>query len=273
MPDGRRVRSGMKSRLWRGFVPCLVALPVLSPRYEPAVPGGEGSGGLRRLVASADGKAAADARPAPDCSLEFASGDPLRHVDGIFVVMRLGRECEKSTSRLRWYLNGKQIPVIRTERNRSDVYYVLRLGRIERERVTIEIADATDGNVVATATAPTTVIRAPMATLELPGQGAIDFIPKNREARVSILAGGGNLTPLPVPDAYRVRRDASGTYVQGEPTANGSVSLRFAYRIGSLPAGLADMDLAVLTEPVPRPIRVTTIGLRVGRQERTSARD
>jgi hypothetical protein len=266
-------RIGVGFRLWRSFLPCLAVLPGLGVGSAPPAPG---EGKLRRLVASADAKAATtDAQPpAPDCSLDVASGAPLRHVDSAHVVMRLAAECAKRTDRLRWSANGKDVPVVRTERTRDDVYCVLHLGRIEQERVTIAVAaSAPDEELVATVTAETIVLRAPMATLELPGQGAIDFIPKNREARVSILAGGGNLTLLPVPDAYRVRRDASGTYVQGQAKATGSVSLRFAYRIRSLPAGLANMDLAVVTEPASRPIRATAIGLHGRRQGHKNARE
>jgi hypothetical protein len=219
---------------------------------------------LTVLAAGAAQTAAAgtDAQPAPQCVLSFASGEPLRHAERTHAVMRLGARCEERPNRLRWYANGGELEVVRTEKDRGDLLYVLRLGRVEGERLTIEaVRSGSDRSVAASVTAQTQRVREPLATLELPGQGAIEFIPKNREARVDIVAGGGNLRLLPLPGAYKVRRDANGTYVQGEPAASGDASLRFAYRGGDLPAGLADIDLAILTESVARPIRAATLHL------------
>jgi len=113
--------------------------------------------------------------------------------------------------------------------------------------------------------AETRLAPAPVAALAIPGQGSVDFIPKNREARVILLGGEENLALLPIAGVYHVRRDASGTYVQGEPMANGTVSLRFGFRAKRLPAGLAEVDLAVLHEAIARPLREGNCPLSVAR--------
>jgi hypothetical protein len=197
---------------------------------------------------------------APDaaapCELVVASGEPPRHLDKVYVVMRLSGGCDKSGTRLRWYANHDEVGVARVERLHGDTFYLLRLGRLERERLTITVTRAGPGaGTLATAATETRAAPVPIAALSIPGQGGIEFIPNNREARVILLGEEESLILLPVAGVYRVRRDGAGSYVQGESMASGPVSLRFGVRAKGLPAGLADVDLAIVHEKVVRSIR------------------
>ena len=187
------------------------------------------------FVSKGDGMEAAVTYTVPltRCPLSFASGDPLRYADGARIVMRIGGRCGKDVSRLHWFANGDPVDIVRTEANQDDSFVVLRLGRLESERITLTAArDDPERSIAASASIGTKPAPEPLATLEITGHGAVEFIPKNREALVHITRGAGELAVLPVEGVYRVRRDSAGTHVQGEPMAGGMVSLRFAYRAG-----------------------------------------
>lgn len=227
--------------------------------------------GLYALAVSVLSGAAPDAASKPPdatvrspCELVFASGAPLRKAEETRIVMRLEARCEQPHGRLRWYANGNEIHARRVSANGADAFFLILIGRLESERLTVAVSgDSSGGTIIGTAATGTKALRGPLATLELPGQGAIDFIPMNREARVNVLVEASHLILLPVAGSYKVRRDASGTFVQGVSTADGPVSLRFSYRVQGLPGDLANMDLAVVTEAIARPIRVAPLQLRM----------
>jgi hypothetical protein len=96
--------------------------------------------------------------------------------------------------------------------------------------------------------------------LEIPGHGPINFIPTNREVLWS--AGGvphAHFVPLELPGAYRLRRDGERVFLRGDRNSSGFASLRFGYRRDNLPKGFSDVDLAVLTETVQRPLREASL--------------
>ncbi len=194
------------------------------------------------------------------CPMSFASGEPLRYADGARIVMRIGDRCEKDASRLRWFANGNLVDVVRVEKDEGDSFVVLRVGRLESERLTVTAArDDPDRSAIASTSIDTKAAPEPVVTLELPGHGPIDFVPKNREALVHIVGDAEHLALLPVNGIYKARRDSSGTHIQGEAMAGGMVSLRFAYLAKGLPDALGDVNLAVLTEAVSRAIREASV--------------
>ena len=105
-----------------------------------------------------------------------------------------------------------------------------------------------------------------MATLELPQYGEIEFIPRNRDAVVTIthVGGQGRLVPIGVPGAYLVSRGEDGFHIRGVYGAGGYAALRFAYRIEGLPTSFQDVDFALVTDPVQRPLREASVPLPIG---------
>ena len=207
-----------------------------------------GDGGLRSSVSVR--------LPVVRCPLVIASGHPLRHPDGARVILRVGARCERIANRLRWRANGGAVEVLRVARDRGDTYVVLDVGRIDGDRVSVSAShEEFASGIVAAVVSPTMAAPRPVVTLEIPGQGIVDFIPRNQEALVHLVGDDGHLSLLPVDGLYRVRRDESGTYVQAEPDAEGMVSLRFGYRAFGLPPGLASFNLAVVTEAGARSIQ------------------
>jgi hypothetical protein len=194
--------------------------------------------------------------PVVRCPLAFASGRPFRHPDGARVIVRFGSRCERIANRLRWRANGAAVEVLRVARDRGDTYFVLDVGRIDGDRISVSAShEELAGGVVAAVASPTMAAPRPVVTLEIPGQGIVDFVPRNSEALVHLAGDDGHLRLLPVDGVYRVRRDESGTYVQAESDAEGTVSLQFGYRAFGLPPALADLDLAVVTEAGARTIQ------------------
>jgi len=198
--------------------------------------------------------------PLVRCPMAFASGEPLRDVDGTRVVMRLDARCGKDIGHLRWTANGDPAEVVRVLADQGTSYAVLRVGRVERDHLTITATrDDPDRPVVGSVSIETKPAPHPHATLELPGFGPVDFIPKNREALVHVVGSGKHLVVLPIDGIYNVREDKGGVLVRAEPSAGGTISLRFGYRVPELFGDLAKEDLAVLSEPVTRAIREASV--------------
>ena len=67
-------------------------------------------------------------------------------------------------------------------------------------------------SVLAVVASPTAGLPPLMATLDVPGYGAIEFIPRNRDAIVTVthVGGQGRLVPVGVPGAYVVTREQDG---------------------------------------------------------------
>jgi hypothetical protein len=204
------------------------------------------------------------------CPAAVISGPPLRHADGTRVVVRLDEKCGRDARDLRWTANGEAADVQRVETDRDAVYVQLGLASIEEAQVTIMATrPEPDGSVVAVAHAPARPAPQPRAVLELPGFGKIDFIPTNRSAVIHVAPVGDHarLEPLPIDDVYRVARAAPGAgpvHVRGEPSAGGFVALRFGYRVDTLPEPFASTDLAVLVEPLQRPLREASVPAPLG---------
>src|SRR5262249_34343764 len=153
---------------------------------------------------------------------------------------------------------GDQAEVRKVARTSDGVYVVLHTSRVTAERVTVTAtSSAIDRTTVASATAKTVPLPQPRVKLQLDGYGKIDFVPTNRPARVVVSATGdaGRLVPLPIEGVYSVTPLGDGVALQAEEHAEGFVSLRFAYRLPSLPADLASTDLVVITEHVQRAVR------------------
>ncbi|HEY8927191.1 MAG TPA: hypothetical protein VIU64_22565 [Polyangia bacterium] len=198
--------------------------------------------------------------PLVRCPLAFASNEPLREVDGTRVVMRVDARCGKDLGRLKWSANGDPAEVLRVQSDQGTSYAVLRVGRIERDHLTVTaVRDDPDRPVVGSVSIETKAAPHPRATLELPGYGTVDYIPKNRDALVHIAGSDKRLVVLPIEGIYSVHEDKNGVTIRAEPVAGGTISLRFGYRAPELHGDLAKEDLAVLSEAVTRTIREASV--------------
>jgi hypothetical protein len=199
------------------------------------------------------------------CPMSLVSGEPLRNADELRVVVKLSPACVGDLHRLRWTANGDPLEMLSVESEDDAVLVLLHVGRIASDRISI-VAARDDGSVLAVVAGQTTELPPLMATLELPQYGEIEFIPRNRDAVVTIshVGGQGRLVPISVPGAYLVSRGEDGFHIRGVYGAGGYAALRFAYRIEGLPPSFQDIDFALVTDPVQRPLREASVPLPIG---------
>ncbi len=192
------------------------------------------------------------------CPLRIVSGFPLRYVDDTRVVVQLPSRCGGSARSLRWSANGIPAEVEQIEEGAETVYVVLGVGHVAAQSLSIRASRPDAGASVVGLTNKDTQ-RAPRirTVLALPGYGDIDFIPRNRTARLRLEPPppGVSLVPLPLPGAYTISTDSGIHTVRGIAGAGGFIALRFGYRMRSLPPKLRALDIAVLSDVVQRPIR------------------
>jgi hypothetical protein len=200
------------------------------------------------------------------CPITLVSPPALRDTDDVRVVVRIDARCSANDDSLRWTANGNSVPVIATESVDNFVYMLLDLGRVTSERVTIAaLRGATDAAAIGLVSIATLTPPPLNVALHLVGYGAIDFIPTNRNVRVSVTAPNldGKIVVVPVEGAYDVKVQDGHTELRGA-AQGGFVVLRFALRDESLPGHLAQADLAHFTSFVQRAIRQVNVPAPIG---------
>ncbi|HKP57016.1 MAG TPA: hypothetical protein VJV78_09860 [Polyangiales bacterium] len=199
------------------------------------------------------------------CPMALVSGEPLRNVDELRVLLKLSPECTGDIHRLRFTANGDPTETLMVESEDDAVFVLLHVGRISSDRVSI-VAAREDASVLAVVSSQTSELPPLMATMALPGYGEIDFIPRNRDAIVTIthVGGQGRLVPISVPGAYLVSRGPDGYHIRGVYGAGGYAALRFAYRIEGPPTPFQDVDFAQVTDPLQRPLKEASVPLPIG---------
>ncbi|HVU49238.1 MAG TPA: hypothetical protein VHL80_01050 [Polyangia bacterium] len=205
--------------------------------------------------------------PVVHCGATIVSGAPLRRSESTRIIVRVDGRCAADARELRWTVNGDAARLERVERALGSTFVQLGVGDVEDAQVTVlATRPEPDGSVIATAHVDTRPAPQPRATLEIPGFGRIPFIPTNREAdlRTPSVGEHARLVPLPVEGAYTVSVAGRALRVQGEDSAGGFVSLRFGYRLDTLPAPFAATDLAIVTEAVQRPVREASVPIPLG---------
>jgi hypothetical protein len=201
------------------------------------------------------------------CPMAVASGPVVRGVDSALVVVRLEGRCAEDAHSLRFVEGTRGVEIVSTTPVGSNVFVVLRVGRVTGPDVAITALRTGPAEVpVAIARTATRAPPDTRAFLEVPGLPRLAFIPSNRGAIVHVAPPGTGavLVPLPMDGVYAVERKGQSVLVRGNDFAAGIVTLRFAYRSTELPAELRDLDLAVLEEPVGRPIHEVNVPAPLG---------
>jgi hypothetical protein len=203
--------------------------------------------------------------PVLPCAMSVASGDALRGVDGSRLVVRVDARCAGEAKALRWFSAGRALDVLGTVDAGGAAYLLLGIGRVEGDEAVVT-ASRNDGSIVGQARAHTRPLPAPHATLALDGDDVIDFVPTNRPASIrwAKAQGVGELVPLPIDGVYEMTAHDAATEVQGQRGAGGFVALQFAWRVSSLPGVFATTNLAVVIDPVERPMHEATIAVALG---------
>jgi hypothetical protein len=195
------------------------------------------------------------------CPLALVSGPPLRNVDDLTVLVRSDKSCARDVNHLRWTASGETAEVRRSETIDDGVYALLWVGRVTTDRLTVVASRTDDGSVLAVASEKTLDAPPLRTSLFLPELGEIEFIPKNRDAILSVspFSGTGKVVPLSVPGAYTVTNDKGTFHIRGEHTSGGYTALRFAYRSTIVPKEFAETGFGTLLDPVQRPIREASV--------------
>jgi hypothetical protein len=200
------------------------------------------------------------------CPLAVASGPPLRNADDTHVLLRLDPACGRDADQLTWTANGAPAAVVRAETLDDGTYVLLRIGQVMGDLLTIVASRPEERSVLAVISERTWETPPIRTSLVLPGFGEIEFIPKNRDALLSVpaLPGTGRFVPVSIPGAY-VASTSDGVFrVRGVYSSGGYTALRLAYRLDSVPEQFRDTDFAQLVDPVQRPIREANIPAPIG---------
>jgi len=194
------------------------------------------------------------------CPLSVVSGPPVRESDESQILVKMDPRC-RGTARLRWLAGMDPAEVVREVHGVDADYVLLRTGQLAAGNLTLTVSRADSlAAVIGSVITPTVPPPRPQSTLEIPGGGPINFIPTNREALWSV-AGvpHARLVPLDLPGVYTLRTDKGATFLRGDKNGGGFVSLRYGFRRLDLPKEFADVNLAILTESVQRPLREASV--------------
>jgi hypothetical protein len=200
--------------------------------------------------------------PVLPCAMSIASGDALRGVDASRAVVRVDARCAGEARTLRWFSGGRALDVLGAVDSGGAAFVLLAVGRVEGDELVVTASrGGADGSSVGQARARTRAAPVPHATLALGDGSSIDFVPTNRPATVnwSRTQGSGQLVILPLDGVYDVSTREGAATIQGKPGAGAFVSMRFAWRIPALPGAFASADLAIVTEPVERPMHEASV--------------
>jgi hypothetical protein len=199
--------------------------------------------------------------------MSIASGDALRGIDASRAVVRVDARCVGEARSLRWFSAGRALELLESVDAGGSAYVLLGVGRLEGDELVVTASRAgADGSIVGQARARARAIPPPRATLTLGDGGTVEYLPTNRPATVrwAKAQGAGELVLLPLEGVYDVSTSAGETAVRGLRGAGGFVSLRFAWRVPTLPGRLGSADLAVVPDPVERPMHEASVPVALG---------
>ena len=194
--------------------------------------------------------------PVLHCPMSIASGPPVRNNDEAKVIVKLEGRCARDMNTLRFVTRDGPLKILQTLVERDVTYVLLQLGEVHGETLTISAVRG-EGDGIALAVAYTPMRSAPQvrAALELPNTPNLGFIPNNRWATVRVSPAGEHqyFALLPVESIYTVKEEPGApSLIRAELHAAGLAVLRFGLRAERLPAGLDQVDLAVVEDPLQR---------------------
>jgi hypothetical protein len=200
------------------------------------------------------------------CAMAVVSGPPVTRNEAAKVVVRLEKRCLASRELYRFTVGDSPLRVLDDADVEDGLFVVLELGSYAQNELEITARRSDTDAIVAAATTPTRAASALRASLSLPEYPRIDFIPKNRTARVSVsrLGAGERWQLLSLPNVYAAGQDGAHTTVIGDADADGFAQLQFALRSDALPAALGDVDLAIVTEPLQRRLQQANVPVPLG---------
>ncbi|HET9956145.1 MAG TPA: hypothetical protein VFQ61_16675 [Polyangiaceae bacterium] len=201
------------------------------------------------------------------CPMTVPSGPPLRDVDGARLVVRLDEHCARNLNALTFEVDDRPVRVLQSHSDARETFVLLDVGRLDRDAIAIRARpkQGDDDDVVALTRVDTMKPPRNRSSLEIPGHKNLDFIPNNRPARVHVAPVGapGRLAVVPVEGVYHVPSDAPDQIV-GDPDAAGLVTLRFAYRVETLPEEFRNVDLAVMDDVLQRSVHEANLPVPLG---------
>jgi len=190
------------------------------------------------------------------CPMTFASGMPIRNNDDAKVILKLDGRCASDVGKLRFVMRDTPLKVLQILGERDATYVLLAIGRVGGDTLSISaFRGETEGIAVAVAWAQLRSAPQVRASLALPDQPNLSFIPNNRAATVHVSPAGEHqyFALLPIEGVYTVQEQhAAPALIRAELHAAGLTVLRFGLRADRLPAGLDHVDLAVVEDPLQR---------------------
>ena len=206
--------------------------------------------------------------PVLPCSMSIPSGDAPQGIEATKIVVRIDPRCAGEAASFRYFARGRALDILGVVEERSSAYVLLGVGRVEGDELVVTASrGAADGSSVGQARVKVRPLPLPRATISLANDSTpLDFIPTNRPAVVRFVEsyGAGKLVLAAVDGVYDIATKDGATTIIGESNAAGLVSLRFAYRVPTLPGTLAATDLATIVEPVQRPMRDANVAAPLG---------
>ena len=204
--------------------------------------------------------------PVLPCAMSIASGDALRAVDASRAVVRVDARCASEARTLRWFSAGRALDVLTTVDSGGATYLLLGVGRVEGDELVVT-ASRGDGSLVGQARVHARTLPPPRASLVLEGGVAsIDFVPTNRFAivRWTRTQGTGELALLPLEGVYDVTTRHEATMVQGQ--SGGGRLRRVSFRLARADPSRSAWgdDLAIITDPVERPMHEANVPAPLG---------
>lgn len=202
--------------------------------------------------------------PVLPCGMSIASGEVIRDVDRTRLVVRVDARCAADAGTMRWFSAGRALDVLGVTQSAGAAYVLLGVDRVDGDEVVVTATrGGADASSIGQARARTRVLPFPHATLSFGTGETIDFVPTNRDAvvRWAKAQGLGRLVLLPVEGVYDVRTERGDTLLRGQRGAAGFVALRFAWRVPTLPAPFDAADLAIVDDPLQRPIHEGAIAV------------
>lgn len=204
--------------------------------------------------------------PVLHCAMTLVSGPPVRKNDAAKLVVRLDRRCLASRDLYRFTVGDAPLRVLGDADTEEGLFVVLELGTYTRDELEVTARRSDTDAVVAVLTTATRSLPPVRASLVLPDDTRLDFVPSNRAAFVNVsrLGQGEHWQLVTLPNVYSAGREGQRDTVSGDPDAEGFTQLEFALRSDAVPSVLGEVDLALVLDPIQRKIQAANVPVVLG---------